>query len=169
MTEEEYEDLRELDRLRSDNPRLNGWLESMRERFPAWNERHGGGWDFGLASLARLEELVRNVYDGSCARADADKDSDFLEVASWYLGEVHNRHYGSVWQWHPDSLAVDPPVRPFVIQPFERLEEFPDEDGIEEDGRPVYTPVERLCGFMLPGQGDLVEDTLIHVPPSDRS
>ncbi|MEU6418785.1 hypothetical protein [Streptomyces spiralis] len=169
MTEEEYENLRELDRLRSDNPQLNDWLESMRKRFPAWNERHGGGWDFGLASIGRLQELVRDVYDGSCARADADKDSDFLQVASWYLGEVHNRHYGSVWQWHPDSLTVDPPVRPFVIQPFERLEEFPDEDGIEEDGRPVYTPVERLCGFMLPDQGDLVEDTLIHVPPSDRS
>jgi hypothetical protein len=165
MTDEEYESLRDLDRLRSDNPLLNGWLESMRERFPAWSERHGGGWDFAVESLARLQDLVRTAYDGDCARAKADRDSDFLQVASWYVGEVHNRHYGSVWQWHPDSLAATPPVHAFVIQPFDRLEDFPDPDGIEEDARPAYTPLDRLCGFLLPDNGDLVEDTRVHEPP----
>lgn len=163
MTSAEYEELRELDRIRSDNPVLNAWLEILRGEFPAWAERHGGGWDFSLGSLVRMEELVRSTYSGS-AQAQAEIGGDFHQTAAWYVGEVHNRHVGTVWQYHPDSLELVPGAWPFVIVPFERLEEFPDEDGIEPDGRPLYSPVHRLCGVLDPGNGHLATDVDIHAP-----
>lgn len=158
----EYEELRELDRLRSDNPVLNAWLEIQHAEFPGWAERHPGRWDFSVDSLARVEELVRSTYSSS-AQAHAEEGGDFLQTAAWYVGEVHNRHFGTVWQYHPDS-AEDPGEWPFVIVPFERLEEFPDEDGIEPDGRPAYSPVNRLCGVLDPDNGHLVTDVDVHTP-----
>ncbi|OEU90288.1 hypothetical protein DB35_03145 [Streptomyces abyssalis] len=162
ITSAEYEELRELDRLRSDNPVLNAWLEIQHAEFPAWAERHPGGWDFSLDSLAQVEELVRSAYSGS-AQAHAEEGGDFLQTAAWYVGEVHNRHCGTVWQYHPAS-SEDPGEWPFVIVPFERLGEFPDEDGIEPDGRPIYSPVNRLCGVLDPDNGHLATDVDVHTP-----
>ncbi|MFD5394579.1 hypothetical protein ACFWJW_10175 [Streptomyces sp. NPDC127097] len=68
-----------------------------------------------------------------------------------------------MWQYHPDSPEI-PGAWPFVTVPFHRLFEFPDEDGIEPDCRPLYTPVKRLCGILTPANGHLTTDPDIYIP-----
>jgi hypothetical protein len=104
MTQDEYQELVVLDRIRSRNPVLDVWLRVQQQEFPAWAERHGGGRDFTPASLERLEVLVRTRYAGS-AQAWEERGSDFLRTAAWYVGEVHNRTCGTQWQYHPDSAG----------------------------------------------------------------
>ncbi|MFG2833013.1 hypothetical protein ACGFWI_37100 [Streptomyces sp. NPDC048434] len=158
--EYEYEELRQLDQLRSDNWVLNAWLTVQRSKFPGWAEQAPGTWDFSLDSLARLENLIRDRY-GTTEQAHQDEGGDFLQTASWYVGEVHNRHFGTVWQYHPDSMEI-PGAWPFVTVLFDRLFEFPDEDGIEPDSRPLYTPLNRLHGILTPGNGHLSTDPDIY-------
>ncbi|QEV53688.1 hypothetical protein CP981_20325 [Streptomyces platensis] len=62
ITDNEYEELRRLDRLRSDNSVLNAWLTIQHSEFPAWAEQTPGTWDFSLDSLARVEDLIRSRY-----------------------------------------------------------------------------------------------------------
>ncbi|BCK69840.1 hypothetical protein Srufu_037930 [Streptomyces libani subsp. rufus] len=162
ITDDEYEELRRLDRLRSDNSVLNAWLTIQHAEFPGWAEQTPGTWDFSLGSLARLEDLIRSRY-ATVEQAHQDEGGDFLQTASWYVGEVHNRHFGTGWQFHPDSTEL-PGAWPFVTVPFDRLFEFPDEDGIEPDGRPFYTPVKRLCGILTPDNGHLATDPEVYTP-----
>ncbi|MGP8297870.1 hypothetical protein ACTPOK_07955 [Streptomyces inhibens] len=162
IADDEYEELRRLDQLRSDNSVLNAWLTIQRSEFPGWAEQAPGTWDFSLDSLARLEVLIRDRY-ATAEQADQDQGGDFLQTASWYVGEVHNRHFGTLWQYHPDSVDI-PGAWPFVTVPFDRLFEFPDEDGIEPDNRPLYTPVHRLCGILTPDNGHLATDPGIYTP-----
>jgi hypothetical protein len=56
-------------------------------------------------------------------------------------------------------------VWPFVTVPFDRLFDFEDEDGIESDARPLYTPVNRLCGILDVEGGSLITDLDVHTPP----
>ncbi|MER7666071.1 hypothetical protein [Streptomyces sp. NPDC096193] len=163
MTDEEYQELAELDRIRAGNPVLDAWLRIQQQEFPAWAQRYDGDWDFTPASLERIEALVRSRYTSSDQAWD-ERGSDFLQTASWYVGEVHNRTCGTQWQFHPDSAGADPAVWPFVTVPFDRLFDFEDEDGIESDARPLYTPVNRLCGILDGGGGSLVADLDIHTP-----
>lgn len=149
--DEEFEQLRLLDRLRRDNPVLTAWLTRHSNAFPAWTSRHKGVWDFSLDSLDRLETLVRAAYPGYDEARDGE-DGDLLPVAAWYLGEVHNRHFGTSWQYHPDSpTAAGPRIRPFVMPPWERIFDYEDEDGIEDDARPMFTPMEALFRLFVPG------------------
>lgn len=163
ITEEEYRELAELDRIRSSNPVLDAWLQGRRQEFPAWARQHDGDWDFTPGSLDRLEALVRSRYAGS-DQAWEERGSDFLQAAAWYVGEVHNRACGTQWQYHPDSVSVDPTMAPFVILPFDRLFDFEDEDGIDSDARPSYTPVNRLCGILDANGGSLAGDLDIYSP-----
>ncbi len=157
--DEEFEQLRRLDELRSDNPVLMGWLERQRGAFAAWTSRYAGAWNFSLGSLDRLEDLIRTSY-ADYEEARADGDGDLLQVASWYTGEVHNRHFGTVWQYHPDSpSAPGPPIRPFVIPLWDRLFDYRDEDGIEDDARPTFTPMEALARVLLPSALPLRDDS----------
>ncbi|MFJ6571216.1 hypothetical protein ACIQNU_27760 [Streptomyces sp. NPDC091292] len=150
LDDEEFEELRRVDGLRSDNPVLRAWLERQRGAFEGWRVRHEGVWDFRPDSLDRLEDLVRASY-GSYEEARADEDGDLLPVAAWYTGEVHNRHFGTVWQYHPDSPAAPGPrIRPFVTPPWDRLFDYRDEDGIEDDARPKFTPMEALFRVLVP-------------------
>lgn len=164
MTDDEYQELAELDRIRSSNPVLDAWLQIQQQEFPAWAQRYDGDWDFTPGSLERLEALVRSRYTSS-DQAWEERGSDFLQTAAWYVGEVHNRTCGTQWQYHPDSAAADPAVWPFVTVPFDRLFDFEDEDGIESDARPLYTPVNRLCGILDADGGSLITDIDIHTPP----
>ncbi|MEU3988095.1 hypothetical protein [Streptomyces platensis] len=62
ISEDEYAELRRLDRLRSDNSVLTAWLTIHHTEFPAWAEQAPGAWDFSLDSLVRLEDLIRGRY-----------------------------------------------------------------------------------------------------------
>ncbi|QIY56622.1 hypothetical protein HEP86_21375 [Streptomyces sp. RPA4-5] len=162
VSEDEYAELLRLDRLRSDNSVLNAWLTIQHAEFPGWAEQVPGAWDFSLDSLVRLEDLIRGRY-ASTGQAHQDEGGDFLQTASCHAGEVHNRHFGTAWQYHPDSTEI-PGAWPFATVPFDRLFEFPDEDGIEPDARPLYTPVKRLCGILTPDNGHLATDPDIYTP-----
>ncbi|MFC8829826.1 hypothetical protein ACFT9I_31355 [Streptomyces sp. NPDC057137] len=144
------------DRLRCDNPVLHGWLAERRAAFPAWAEgaERGEGvepypyddvWDFGVESVDRLERLIRATFT-SYEDARAREDGPFMLGAAWYLGEVHNRACGTVWQVHPDARKFPPyKVQPFVTIPWERKDEYEDEEGVEDDARPLYGPVNGIC------------------------
>ncbi|MEV0092479.1 hypothetical protein [Streptomyces sp. NPDC050738] len=54
---------------------------------------------------------------------------------------------------------------PFVIPPFDRLYDFPDEDGIEPDARADYTPVHRLYDIRTADNGHLATDIEIYGTP----
>ncbi|WP_406478136.1 hypothetical protein [Streptomyces platensis] len=62
ISEDEYAELRRLDRLRSDNSVLNAWLTIQHTEFPAWTEQAPGARGFSLDSLVRLEDLIRGRY-----------------------------------------------------------------------------------------------------------
>jgi hypothetical protein len=99
MDEEEYaEYLREekaRDHVGAHNLVLEKWLEQQRAAFPAWAEqRVGPPWDFTVDSLPRLEALIRDAFT-SPAEARAVMDTALVAVAAWYLGEVHNRTFGT--------------------------------------------------------------------------
>lgn len=153
MDEDEYaEYLREektRDHVSAHNPVLGKWLEQQRAAFPAWAEQCVGPWDFTVDSLPRLEALIRNTFVGP-AQARAVMDTPPVAVAAWYLGEVHNRTFGTQWQFHP-SFADDNPLghRPHITLPWERREEFhyTDPEHLEEDARPVYSPTDVLCNL----------------------
>ncbi|GGX25753.1 hypothetical protein GCM10010353_45920 [Streptomyces chryseus] len=68
-----------------------------------------------------------------------------------------------MWQYHSDSMDI-PGAWPFVTVPFDRLFDSPDEDGIEPDNRPLYTPVKRLRGILAPDHGHLSTDPDIYMP-----
>ncbi|MFF5715360.1 hypothetical protein [Streptomyces buecherae] len=55
-----------------------------------------------------------------------------------------------------------------MIVPYDRLDELPDEDGIESDGRPYYRPAHRLCGVLDADNGHLVTDLALHPPDDDE-
>ncbi|MEU0371035.1 hypothetical protein ABZ070_12375 [Streptomyces sp. NPDC006283] len=164
MTEDEYQALAELDRIRSGNPVLDAWLQIQQREFPAWAQDRDGDWDFTPDSHENMETLVRSRCTSS-DQAWQERGSDFLQAAAWYVGEVHNRVCGTQWQYHPDSATADPTVWPFVTVPFDRVFGFEDEDGIESDARPLYTPVSRLCGILDADGGSLVADLDVHTPP----
>ncbi|MFG2291183.1 hypothetical protein ACGFOU_34540 [Streptomyces sp. NPDC048595] len=86
------------------------------------------------------EEKVRD-------HASAD-DTPLVAVAAWYLGEVHNRTFGTQWQFHPSFDDGNPlNHRPHVTPSWERRGDFyyTDPEHIEEDARPISSPTEILC------------------------
>jgi hypothetical protein len=164
LTEQERQ--RAVDRLRCNNPVLNEWLATQRAAFPEWAERHGGVWDFRIESVDRLEELIRATFS-SYEAARAQEDSAFILVAAWYLGEVHNRTCGTVWQLHPDAPKYPPyKVQPFVKVPWERKDDYEDEEGIEDDARPLYGPVDGICQLFKWGPDRHLRDDMNRYTPS---
>ncbi|MET9517617.1 hypothetical protein [Streptomyces sp. NPDC002994] len=84
-----------------DNPRLNQWLTTQQEAFPAWQQATPGTWDFTPASLDRLEDAIRGRY-ATYEEADAAHEDPFMTVAVWYLGEtVRRAHPDAVWSCSP--------------------------------------------------------------------
>ncbi|WP_407287259.1 hypothetical protein [Streptomyces sp. BP-8] len=140
---------RELDVLRSENDVLPLWLREQQSRFSAWVHEVGGLWDFSPESLDRLEAAVRERFT-LLEEFREQEDDAFLQVASWYLGEVHNHHRGTQWQVHPDGKGrFRWKWYPFVIPPWDRLDDYEDEDGIEYDARPIIDPLSSLRAVLL--------------------
>ncbi|AJT68700.3 hypothetical protein T261_7098 [Streptomyces lydicus] len=153
MDEDEYaEYLREektRDHVSAHNKVLDAWLDEQRAAFPAWaSQRAGRGpWDFTVDSLPRLEALIRDAFTSS-VQARAVMDTPLVAVAAWYLGEVHNRTFGTQWQFHPSHADNNPHHhRPHITLPWERRGDFhyTDPEHIEDDARPIYSPTDALC------------------------
>ncbi|MCX5394997.1 hypothetical protein [Streptomyces sp. NBC_00094] len=143
--EDEYAVAERIDTAHADNPRLAAWLAEQQDRFDGWNHRHGGGWDFTERSLDRMEALVRE-HVTSVDDLFAREHTPMIQVACWYVGEVHNRTRGTEWRMDPEPADTHPwSKRPYVIVPFTRLHEYEDAEGIDYDARPQHHP---LSGFL---------------------
>ncbi|MFJ5074579.1 hypothetical protein ACIP8Z_08230 [Streptomyces sp. NPDC088553] len=149
--DDEHEVAERIDRAHADNPRLSAWLDEQREGFADWGRRHGGGWDFGERSLDRVEALVRE-HVTSVDDLFAHEHTSLVQVACWYVGEVHNRTRGTQWRLDPDPADSHPwSRRPYVIVPFARLDEFRDPEGIDYDARPLHHPLSSFLALLREG------------------
>ncbi|MFI8202648.1 hypothetical protein [Streptomyces sp. NPDC085937] len=153
----------------ADNPRLNAWTAARAAVFETRSPFDGGGWDFGVRSLDRLEDLLRGRF-ASYEDILAAHDTEFVAVAAWYLGEVHVRLHGAQWQCGPDPDPRGPGNHePYVTIPFDRADEFPPaDDDPDEDGRPLTVPLGELDALFLRGPGYHLRDTLDRYRPRDR-
>ncbi|ROQ26346.1 hypothetical protein EDD98_5976 [Streptomyces sp. PanSC19] len=153
---QEYEDdehavAERIDAAHADNPRLAAWLREQRDRFDGWSRDHGGGWDFGERSLDRVEALVREHLT-SVDDLFAREHTPLVQVACWYVGEVHNRARGTEWRMDPDPVDSHPwSRRPYVIVPFARLDEYRDPEGIDYDARPRHHPLGSFLTLLREG------------------
>lgn len=69
---------------------LDDWLARMERRFPDWAASTGGEWDYSPDSITRLVTMVlRAAPTGEALRDPAN--TDFVDGASYYLGEVLRR------------------------------------------------------------------------------
>jgi hypothetical protein len=141
----------------ADNARLNQWLHSQAAAFPVWAEQPSDNWDFSTQSLDRLEAEIKRRYPGR-EYAHADRGSAFLDVAAWYVGEVHVRNFGAVWRCAPEvAPGVDPRIEPLVTLPKDvleewELEEFRAQEDLYEDDFPLFAPYDSVVGAADPGQ-----------------
>jgi hypothetical protein len=106
-------------------PWLVTWLRRQEQAFPAWTAASGKPpdlWDFSVASLVTLEEVVRRRLPTEDA-FDHPANRDFVDGAVWYFGDVIRRHKPAArWQYFPvepeDSGALAPDQNPWVGRPF---------------------------------------------------
>ncbi|MFH8624689.1 hypothetical protein ACH4A8_22835 [Streptomyces vietnamensis] len=139
--EDEHAVAERIDEAHADNPRLTAWLDEQRGDFEDWSRRHGGGWDFREGSLDRVEALIRE-HVTSVEDLFAHEHTPLVQVACWYVGEVHNRTRGTQWRMDPDPADTHPwSGRPYVIVPFTRLYAYEDPEGIDYDARPRHHPL----------------------------
>ncbi|WP_327116150.1 hypothetical protein OHB12_03735 [Nocardia sp. NBC_01730] len=91
------------------HPELAAWLTRQEADFPSWAEATGTPetWDFSPASLNALEALIRERYADTRA-IDAARHSTFVQVASWYVGEIARRVNGAAWHYLPADPAALP-------------------------------------------------------------
>lgn len=91
------------------HPELAAWLARQEADFPTWAEATDTPetWDFSPASLDVLEAVVRERYADSRAIHDA-RGSIFIQVASWYVGEIARLVNGAAWHY----LEADPTALP---------------------------------------------------------
>ncbi|UYQ62859.1 hypothetical protein [Streptomyces peucetius] len=116
-----------LDRQR--HPELLVWLEEREAAFERWAAALGPDrpWDFSAASLDALEDVVRERFAG-VEEVMAAKTSDFVQGATWYVGEAVRRSYAAcgthdplVWMYDPTPPTGHAPstffaaATPFVI------------------------------------------------------
>ncbi|WP_245234383.1 hypothetical protein [Streptomyces flavochromogenes] len=149
--EDEHAVAERIDTAHADNPRLSAWLDEQREGFADWSRRHGGGWDFGERSLDRVEALIRE-HVTSVDDLFAREHTPLVQVACWYVGEVHNRTRGTRWRLDPDPADSHPwSRRPYVIVPFARLDEYRDPEGIDYDARPQHHPLSSFLTLLREG------------------
>ncbi|MEW2398659.1 hypothetical protein [Streptomyces sp. NPDC046862] len=150
----------------ADNPRLNTWLATQREAFPAWAEEYGGGWDFAIDSLDRLEALLRDRF-ATWEEANAAADGPLLSVAAWYLGETLIARSGAQWRCVPTTPPPDLPAggQPILIIPLEamtdeELEALEDEAELGEDPRPYVDPAAQIRSLFAVGPDHRLRDAL---------
>ncbi|MFF6776700.1 hypothetical protein ACFY8W_24575 [Streptomyces sp. NPDC012637] len=170
--EDEYAVAERIDGAHADNPRLSAWLTEQQGRFEDWSRHHGGGWDFGERSLDRLEALIRE-HVTSVDDLFAREATPLVQVACWYVGEVHNRTRGTQWRMDPEPADSHPwSARPYVIVPFARLHAYEDPEGIDYDARPQHHPLSSLLALLRtdpPAGQDSLRSELDDYGPGGRS
>ncbi|MGW8761026.1 hypothetical protein ACWGN5_00860 [Streptomyces sp. NPDC055815] len=149
--EDEHAVAERIDKEHAGNPRLAAWLGLQERGFEDWSRGHGGGWDFGERSLDRVEALVREHLT-SVDDLFAQEHTPLVQVACWYVGEVHNRTRGTEWRMDPEPADSHPwSGRPYVIVPFARLDEYRDPEGIDYDARPRHHPLSSFLTVLREG------------------
>jgi hypothetical protein len=94
---------------------LDDWLAREAQRFPDWAAGAGGDWDFSPDSINPLVDLVLRVTPTVEALRDP-ANADFVEGASYYLGEVLRRGCPSRWVYREFRDEGDPITANFQIQ-----------------------------------------------------
>ena len=94
---------------------LDDWLARMEHRFPDWAADAGGNWDYSPDSIISLVDLVLRVTPTGEALRDP-ANADFVEGASYYLGEVFRRGSACRWVYREFRDEGDPVTANFELQ-----------------------------------------------------
>lgn len=124
----------------ADAEHLQSWLRARRAGFGEWTAVYGDGvaWDFSAKSLTALGAIVLRRIATLDTLADP-ANTDFVEGASWYLGEALLRIEGGRWCYR----AGDPDLNYWDGYPF-----------IEQDGHYGYSAVPYRTLRILIKRGD---------------
>jgi hypothetical protein len=99
---------------------LAGWLSERERSFPRWLHDYAGdptAFDFSPGSLGALGEVARRAIPSGEA-FDNPKNREFVEGATWYLGEVIRRATDAKWRYLDMDPAINPLAgRPYLISP----------------------------------------------------
>jgi hypothetical protein len=154
-----------------DNPRLNAWLARQEAAFPTWAGQTGQEWDFTPGSLNQLEDLLRRRFS-TWEEVNAAQEDPIVTVPAWYVGEVQNRHYGTVWHCDPQPPENHPDQdgTPFVLMPEEPRDEYEEYEEYErqkngelyedEDYRPGSNPFVEIRALFVRGPDNKLHDVL---------
>jgi hypothetical protein len=94
---------------------LDDWLTRQEQNFPAWAARNGGKWDYSPDSINRLTELVSRKTPTVAAIRDP-RNAEFVDGASYYLGEILRRGCPSRWVYREFRDEGDPITANFQLQ-----------------------------------------------------
>jgi hypothetical protein len=96
---------------------LDTWLSERRQQFPAWAHHYPGPWDYSPDSIDALTEVALKLIR-TTEEFNAPANADFVDGASWYLGEVLCRSVGARWVHRPHMAARDgsPAVAGYQVQ-----------------------------------------------------
>jgi hypothetical protein len=94
---------------------LDDWLSREAQLFPDWAASTGENWDYSPDSINRLTALVLRTTPSVEAFQDP-ANADFVEGASYYLGEILRRGYPSRWVYRELRDDGDPITANFKIQ-----------------------------------------------------
>lgn len=97
------------------SPVLDEWLIRRHHRFPEWAAHYGGDWDYTPESIDRLTALVSRITPTAAAIQDP-ANSEFVDGASYYLGEMLRRGYPSRWVYREFRDEGDPITANFELQ-----------------------------------------------------
>ena len=96
---------------------LDAWLTARRQEFAGWASRYPETWDYSPESIDALTELTFKLTPTTDEFNDP-ANADFVEGASWYLGEVLLRTVPARWVHRPHMAARDgaPAVAGYQVQ-----------------------------------------------------
>ncbi|MEE2853093.1 MAG: hypothetical protein VX424_10635 [Actinomycetota bacterium] len=88
---------------------LDAWLAARRRDFPAWGTRYPGTWDNSPESIDALTELTHSVTPTVDSLYDP-ANADFVDGATWYLGEMLCRADPARWVDRPQMVRDGEPA-----------------------------------------------------------
>jgi hypothetical protein len=94
---------------------LDDWLARQEQNFRDWAARNGGNWDYSPDSINRLAALVLRVTPTVEAFHDP-ANVEFVDGASYYLGEMLRRGYPSRWVYRDFLDEGDSITANFKVQ-----------------------------------------------------
>ncbi|MEE2853092.1 MAG: hypothetical protein VX424_10630 [Actinomycetota bacterium] len=96
---------------------LDSWLTARQQEFAGWASRYPGTWDYSPDSIDAVTELAFKLTPTTDEFNDP-ANADFVEGASWYVGEVLLRSVGVRWAHRPHMAARDgaPAVAGYQVQ-----------------------------------------------------